>query len=198
MKAQSFAEVLPGIFFWQSYSPEHKVDFTAHAILLGQELVCFDPVPLADKAFAKLSALGKPAAIVVTNANHERACQEWQQQWGVSIWATKESGLSIKGLKFFAPDAVTWKGFELHQLPGGSPGELSFRVGSQSLVLLGDAIVNLPDHPLQLLSERYCESREALKKSLADLVLVPFERLLMAHGRPILHGASKKVTELLA
>lgn len=198
MEAASFNEVIPGVYSWEAYSPEHQVDLISHAIVAGSELICFDPIPLAEPAFQKLSKLATPGAIAVTNANHERAGRQWQKRWGTSLWSDRKSGLSAVGMEYFPDEpSASWKGFKLHRISGGSAGEVAFSLEAQSLVLLGDAIVNLPAYPLQLLTEKYCESQPDLKKSLADLIMIPFERLLMAHGRPILHGASKKIAGLL-
>jgi hypothetical protein len=81
---------------------------------------------------------------------------------------------------------------------GGTRGELAFRCPERSLVVLGDAVTNLPRYGLNLLTKKYCQDQERLAHSLRQLIFEPFEQLLMAHGQPMRQGASGRVEELVA
>ena len=195
MAAPFWKEILPGVIRWSGYSPKHKVELTSHAVLLGGKIYCFDPIALAHDAVQRLTERGRPAAIILTSDNHERDALLWSEIWQVPVWASREAVLLLPGVRRFPLGAVDWNGWRLHQLEGGAGGELAFRAGS--LVVMGDPIVNLPGHALELLPPKYCRSQGELRRSLAEVVREPFENLFVAHGDPVLGGASEKIAELL-
>lgn len=85
-----------------------------------------------------------------------------------------------------------WKAFPL---PGGAPGEMAFQHVSRSLMVFGDAVVNLPERGLELLPAKYCRDQAELRCSLRTLP--PFERAVFAHGQPLLSAASERIAALL-
>jgi len=196
--AESCAEILPGVFRWEIFSPEHRVELTSHAVLLGGNLYGFDPIPLAESAFQKLSARGKPLALALTNENHERAGAQWRARWCVPLWASPEARLELPSVERFAAGPGMWQGWQLEPLPGGAGGELAFRLATESLVVFGDAVINLPGRGLELLPAKYCRDQARLRVSVATLAAWPFERAVFAHGAPILERASERIAAMLA
>ena len=152
-------------------------------------------IPLAHDATERLTERGRPTAIILTSDNHEREALLWSEIWQVPIWASREALLLLPGVKRFPLGTVEWHGWRLHQLEGGAGGETAYRAGS--LVVMGDPVVNLPDHTLELLPPKYCRSQGELRRSLAKLVEEPCENLFVAHGDPIMGGASEKIAKLL-
>lgn len=195
MAAPFLDEVLPGVFRWSGYAPIYKVELTSYAVLLGGKLFCFDPICLAHDAMKRLTARGRPTAIILTSDNHERDALFWSETWQVPIWASREAMLLLPGVNRFPPRSEEWNGWRLHPLDGAAGGETAFRAGS--LVVMGDPIVNLPGRPLELLPPKYCRSQGELRRSLAALVHDPFENLLVSHGAPVLGEASGKIARLL-
>jgi hypothetical protein len=195
--AESAEEILPGLFRWEAFSPEHKVEMTSHAVILDGKVFCFDPIALADEPFERVSGSGRPAGIILTNDNHERDCLAWRERWQVPIWAAANAVLTVPGVQRFALPQAEWEGFRLHPLTGAGGGELAFRLMNQSLVLAGDAVINLPSRGLELLPEKYCRDQTTLRRNLGLLLAEPFERMVMAHGTPILGKASQKLVPFL-
>jgi hypothetical protein len=198
LAAQSIQEIVPGVFRWEIFSPNHKVELTSHAIVTGGKIFCFDPIPLADEPFRQLSHHGQPIAIVLTNENHERDSLAWRKRWQVPIWAAADAILSIPEVQRFSPGQLEWKGLHLHSMSGGAGGEIAFRLAGQSLVVFGDSVVNLPSRQLELLPAKYCRNPAELRHNLALLLAEPFDCMVMAHGTPILREASRRLAELLA
>ena len=195
--APSFQEIQPGLFRWELFSPEHKVELSSHAILVEGRLFCFDPIPLADEPFAQLSARGRPTAIFLTNENHERDCIAWRERWQTPVWAAADAALTVEDVIRFQPGRREWREFDLHFLNGGAGGEVAFRFGPRSLLIFGDAVVNLPSRKLELLPSKYCRDPLELRRGLAELVREPFQHMTMAHGMPVLGEASDKLAKLL-
>ncbi|MBC8001331.1 MAG: hypothetical protein H7X97_01970 [Opitutaceae bacterium] len=191
-------EVLPDVFRWEQYSPAHKVNLTSHAIIREGRIFVFDPIALVAEPMALLAARGSIAAIVLTNDNHERDAASWRDRCDIPIWAADEASLPWPGVRRFHRAEQNWEGWKLEWLDGAAGGELAFRWNEQSLVVCGDAIVNLPDRGLELLPEKYCRNQSQLKQSVRNWVAVPFERLLMAHGLPLMEEASQRVARLVS
>lgn len=195
--AKTIEIVLPGVFRWEQYSPEHKVVLTSHAIVRDGRIFVFDPIPLAAEPMEVIAKQGFMAAIILTNENHERDAAAWRDRFNVPVWVAAEATLSWPDLQRLQRSEPDWDGWRLEWLDGAAGGELVFRWDAESLVICGDAVVNLPGRGLELLPTKYCRSQAELKQSLRKLVAVPFERLLMAHGRPLMQLASQQVAKLL-
>jgi glyoxylase-like metal-dependent hydrolase (beta-lactamase superfamily II) len=191
--ASRVEEIFAGVFRWEIFSAEHRVELTSHAVLEDGRLFCFDPVALEEEAFDQLSRLGRPEAIVVTNENHLREALLFRERWRVPVWTSAWAKLSLPDLFRIGADEREWRGWQLHPLPGGAGGELAFRIQDRSLVLVGDAVVNLPGRGLEILPEKYCEDPVLLRRGLRELASAPFERLCMAHGKPLMERASERV-----
>jgi hypothetical protein len=194
--ADKMEEFMSGVIRWEVFSAEHKVELTSHAVVAQGRLFGFDPMPLSGGLFDELKRRG-PAAIVLTNENHERAAALGRERWQVPVWAAPGATLLLHDVERFLPEQTEWEGWRLHWMEGGAGGELAFRFAGLSLVVFGDAIVNLPKRGLELLPEKYCRNQRLLRQNLRNLLQEPFERALMAHGQPILESASTKIANLL-
>ena len=196
LKAPAIREIVPGVFAWEIFSPEHKVELASHAVLKDGELFCFDPVGLAEEPFAWLSRRGTPAAIVLTNENHLRQSELWQERWRVPIWTSVRSEVTLANLRRFPEGPCAWEGWRLHPLAGGGGGETALGLPGRSLMVLGDAVVNLPGRGLEFLPAHYCRDPAILRQSVRELAREPFDHLLMAHGAALLSHASRRLAEL--
>jgi glyoxylase-like metal-dependent hydrolase (beta-lactamase superfamily II) len=196
-EATHAAELAPGIFSWQAFSPEHKCELTSTAVEIAGRLFVFDPIPLAAPARDQLLARGPLAAIVLTNANHERAADEWRARTGAAVWASADAPLELSGVRRIEPPAQTCEGWEAIPLSGGAPGEIALRREELSLVVLGDAVFDLPGYGFGILPEKYCQDRARLLAGLRLLAGRPFARAALAHGGPLRADASRRIGALL-
>jgi len=197
VEATEVQEILPGVFRWECFSPEHKVELTSHAVMAEDQLYIFDPIPLAAEPMRRFLDKQKVAAIFLTNENHERAAAAWREQTQAPIWAEVKADISLSGVQRWKVGVKHFGPWEVSSLEGGAGGEAAFRWRERSLVVLGDAIFSLPKYGFDVLPEKYCEDQSALRKSLRRLVEESFETALFAHGAPILAGASARISELV-
>jgi len=182
--AKDFEEILPGVIRWEQYSPEHKCELTSHAVLHERNLWIFDPIPLAPLRVRDLLLRSNRLRILRTNENHLRDTVAWMK-----LPATLQPGADRPTVTF-----GPWKPIPL---PGGAPGETAFFLEEASLLVLGDAVVNLPKRKLEILPDKYCTDPALLRSELRGLCSLKFENLLLAHGSPVIGGAWKKVEALL-
>lgn len=195
--ASRLETVAPGVYRWEFFSNHHQVELTSHAVVIRKELFLFDPIPLAEGPFRQLRALGRPAAILVTNANHLRDAPRWQEILGIPLLSSVEANLSARRLSSMGASVQSLGPWRVSRLVGGTRGELAFRWPERSLVIIGDAVTHLPKYGLNILTRKYCQDQDRLRHSLRQFVVEPFEQLLMAHGRPLAKAASKKVGKLV-
>ena len=195
--ATSAVEVLPGVHRWAAFSPEHKVELAAHSVWDGRTLLVFDPIPLAAEVLDWFPVPHAPDAVVLTNENHERDTARWRDFFPLAVWAAPDAHLVLDGVRRWDPAAPPFPGWEIVPLPGGAGGESAWFCPAKSLVVLGDAVVNLLGRGLELLPEKYCRDPAQLRASLRSLVARPFAHAVFAHGRPLLGEASAQIAGLL-
>ncbi|MBL9176226.1 MAG: hypothetical protein JNL10_21970 [Verrucomicrobiales bacterium] len=184
-------EILPGVLRWSAYSPAHKVELTSHAVVTPDLTLIFDPI-------LPHASLHLPASlqsrIVITNANHERDMLEASRLWNAEIWGPP-------GVEFSPPITFQWgdgqsvgPGWHPIPLPGGADGETAFHCPSRSLMVFGDAVVNLPGRSLEILPEKYCRDRPRLAAALRTLP--EFDHAVFAHGLPLMEKAADRIRSL--
>jgi len=192
--------VRPDVYRWSAYSPAHRVELTSHAVRTSTGIVIFDPLPMTAPQMDSLVAHSRPT-IVLTNGNHTRAAALWHERFRAPIHAPADVALEFR-IEYL----VTRRGasrarfpgdWETILLPGGAPGETAFFLASQSLMVFGDAVVQLPGRGLELLPDKYCENPAQLRASLAGLLNRAFTTALMAHGNPVLADAHARLRALL-
>jgi len=195
--ASDVHEILPGVFRWESFSPEHKVELTSHAVMAEGQLYICDPIELTAEARKRLLAGHAVAAIVLTNENHERATSVWRELTQAPVWLGEGAKVELSHVHSFPNEPTQWGPWMVTHLAGGPGGEVALRWPGRSLVVLGDAVFNLPKYGFGVLPEKYCRDQRKLGESLQRLTEVPFETALLAHGAPILTGASARICELV-
>lgn len=195
--ASEFQEVLPGVFRWECFSPEHKVELTSHAVMAEGQLYIFDPIELATASRQLLLVGRQVAAVVLTNENHERAYTAWRECTKAPVWMSSEVNINVAEAHHWDVQSAKLGAWEISALTGGAGGESAFRWRERSLVVLGDAIFNLSKYGFKLLPEKYCQNQAKLRETLLQLTEEPFETALFAHGAPILKGASARIREML-
>ena len=82
---------------------------------------------------------------------------------------------------------------------GGAAGGTALHYDDNGgTMVLGDALINFEPHGFGSLPAKYCLNRNLMHRSLRKLLDYAFERMLFAHGTPILTGARARVEQLLA
>jgi glyoxylase-like metal-dependent hydrolase (beta-lactamase superfamily II) len=68
---------------------------------------------------------------------------------------------------------------------------------SGGILLIGDALLNLPGKGLSLLAEQYLEDRKLVLKSLRQLLDLNFKIATFAHGDPLTEDAKPTIEKFL-
>ena len=204
-------EIIPASYpaiSWEIYSEEHRVLLTSHAFFLEGSWWVFDPISIPKSAFESWitkqfngDLLKVNWNILLTNGNHERSVASWTKDRGqCAIHVTSGSELESIAQDIWDPetDKVDLGPWKRIRLEGGAPGETAYYLEKSKAVVVGDALVNLPDRGFEILPEKYCENPGLLRNSLSKLAELDLEKLWTAHGKSINTGAGVALSRLLS
>jgi len=199
IEAADLSALTDRLWLWQAYDPAVKSDLFASAVKTAEGLFFIDPIPLASAPLAELTAHGHVAGVLVTNANHPRAAVAFAREAGATIFAAEPIIGELGGGK---TESITGgeiiPGVAAIPLAGAAAGETAFHfAGHGGTVVIGDALINFEPYGFTLLPAKYCSNQEEMRHSLRQLLDWPFERLLFAHGAPILSSARTRLQMLL-
>ncbi len=189
------------LWLWQIYDPAAKCDLFSTAVRIGDRLFLVDPVPLGAGALAELTARGTICSIIVTNTNHTRAAKTFWEKSGAAVLASAIAASEMHEIEPIAVSAGDKIGgaIEVLALEGAACGEIALHFADDGgAVIVGDALINFPPHGFCLLPAKYCSDQKRMRRSLRQLLDRPFERLLFAHGTPIMADARTRLETLLA
>lgn len=182
--ASEIEPVVPGIGLWRVYDPTVKAELYSTAITVGQWTYLIDPIPLAATALEDFIAQTATAGIIVTNENHTRAAPEFANRLKVPIYSHGNQPLPV--------------GLTAVPVEGAAAGEIAIHSNiAGGVVVMGDALINFEPYGFTFLPAKYCSNFKIMRKSLAKLLDYSFERMLFAHGTPILSGARQQLKQLL-
>jgi len=201
-RAQEVDEVAPGIFVWQAYDSKVKADLFSTALETDAGAWVVDPIPLGSKALLNFRANHpKTEGIFVTNANHARAAADFARTFAVPLYVHAE----LQGSSDFLQATGVRDGEAFSQgltaiaIDGGPAGEMALHCSANGgTMVVGDALINFEPHGFGLLPVKYCVDSKLMRRSLEKILDYSFERLLFAHGTPILSGARQRAEQLLA
>lgn len=87
---------------------------------------------------------------------------------------------------------------EVTAIDGAAGGEIAlYHAANGGTLVIGDALINFEPYGFAFLPEKYCQDPRQMRNSLRKLLRFNAERILFAHGMPILSGASERLQQLL-
>lgn len=194
-----FAQLRPGLWTWHTYDSSVKAELFSAALALDRHVYIVDPIPLPAGEIAILSQAGSIAAVIVTNANHERAALDYSDTFSAPIVAHSDVLKAVRPARpgdLFAITSQT--GFEAIEIEGAVAGEIAlYHPLNGGTLIIGDALINFEPYGFSFLPRKYCLDQKQMCCSLGKLLALPVERMLFAHGTPILSGAGDRLRELL-
>jgi glyoxylase-like metal-dependent hydrolase (beta-lactamase superfamily II) len=195
LRALEIEPVVPGISLWRCYDLASKSDLYSTGLQSDDGLLLVDPIDLATDVMADLERV---AGVIVTSENHVRCAAFFAERFEVPLYAeaTVAAGLTgatpIQVERQFAPKLTAVP------IQGAAIGEIAIYWDSDmGTIVIGDALINFEPYGFTFLPAKYCSNFKVMRKSLARLLDYSFQRMLFAHGTPILSGAKKRLEALL-
>ncbi len=190
-------ELVPGLRRWTAWREGWDEDVGCVAVETDDGLVLIDPLdPPAEVA--------KPAHVLVTVFWHDRSAAEIGAP---RLWAPSRSKRPLENRGIAVTDVVDG------DLPGGivafrtpRPSEVVYWLPEHRSVVVGDVLLGAgakpraTDDPLRLCPERWLgkATHADLRESLAPLLQLPVERVLVSHGRAVLENGKRELERVLS
>ena len=200
MSSVEIHQISRQISVWQRYDPALKADLFSTALLTDIGLYLVDPIPLPPDEVRALGGEREIAGIVVTNANHARSAAQHSKTFAAPIFAHRDTfpELDASELKEIKDGSVLRGELEIIEIPGAAAGEIAiYAAADGGTIIVGDALINFEPYGFTFLPGKYCQGEKQMRVSLRKLLEHPAERLLFAHGMPILKEATARLRGLL-
>lgn len=194
--ADELTVLAEGVCLWHAYEAAVKAELFSTAFQADGQLFVVDPIHLASTPLEELSQAGPLGGVIVTNANHWRASDDFARRFNIQIFASRSScaqGLGTCDDLSQLLDLVP--GMQVMVIEGAAPGEVA--VYYNRTLVMGDALIHLEPYGFTFLPAKYCSDPSLMKRSLRQLLSLRPERILFAHGDPIINRATARLTELI-
>src|SRR6266487_4196363 len=198
--ATDLDKIAADLFIWQAYDQAVKADLFSSAIVTRNGIFVVDPIPLRKAPFAQLHEQGIIAGVVITNANHLRASDQFAEQFSVPIFAHRAAFPDTMPRQFseLADGEKICDELYVVGIDGAAPGEIALHYPSgDGTLIMGDALINFQPHGFTFLPRKYCSNEKEMRRSLRKLRTYKVEQMLFAHSLPILSKASDRLGQLL-
>ncbi len=200
VQAAELHSLSAALALWHAYDPAVKAELFSTALRLEDRLYLVDPIQMAEPAWEELTRDASVCGIFVTNANHERAAVDFAARSGAAVLASPPTASALWNLETISLQAGEQVGerIQVIALEGAAEGEIALHFSDDGgALILGDALINFGPDGFALLPPKYCADQKLMRRSLRQLLDFSFERLLFAHGLPVVSRARPKLEGLL-
>ena len=194
-------EILKNVYTWSKYSDEKKLNFNGHFIVSQHPLfgnVVIDPPQASNSDLEQMESLGFVQHIIITNRDHTRRSEEFQQKFDAEIHMNTNDIISndiVSDRNFNDGDMIA--GFlQAVVIPDNkSPGETALFWAEREILFLGDALIGKPPGSVTLLPEEKYDDILKAKAGIRILQDLDFKHLLLGDGDSILHKGKEVVSQ---
>jgi len=180
---------------WSVFDSKIKAEISSAAISTSSGVYLVDPIAVSSDSLCILKHPERLAGVIVTNANHDRASKHFANDFKIPIYATHAAEISSATTLTdgdLAPD------LRVVTIEGAAPGEIALHLSRDlGTLVIGDALINFGSSGFSYLPAKYCTNAKQLRRSLRQLLDLPFERILFAHGAPIVKNGRERLIALL-
>jgi hypothetical protein len=198
--ASDFDRITSGIAIWHGYDPAVKAELYSTSLVTSDGSYFIDPIPLESEMLEELVDPRGIAAVVVTNSNHHRASVGFAEQFSVPVIAHVDtfSDEQPGQLKQVVDGDEICDGLRVISIKGAAGGEMVLHYAlNGGTLIIGDALINFEPYGFTFLPAKYCWNHKQMRHSLRKLLDYKAERILFAHGTPILSRATERLHGLL-
>ena len=194
-------EILKDVYTWSVYSEEKKLNFNGHFIVSQHPLfgnVIIDPPQASDSDLEQMESLGFVQHIIITNRDHIRRSEEFQQKFGADIQINTNdiTGNAIVSDRNFNHGDMIAGFLQAVVIPDNkSPGETALFWADRKILFLGDALIGKPPGIVTLLPEEKYDDIVKAKAGIRILQNLDFKHLLLGDGESILRKGKEVVSK---
>src|SRR5438128_862034 len=198
--ASDFDIITPYLSVWHGYDSAVKAEVYSTCLVTSDDSYLIDPIPLRTQALDELVGSSCVAGIIVTSSNHHRASAQFAEQFSAPVFARGETFPDKTPSEFrrIADGDQICDGLRVIGIEGAASGEIVLHYAPDGgTLVVGDALINFEPYGFTFLPGKYCLDEREMRRSLRKLLDYKAERMLFAHGMPILSGASDRLRGLL-
>ena len=198
--ASDFDRIAPYLALWHCYNSAVKAELYSTWLLTSDGACLIDPIFLENEALNELAGSARVAGIIVTSSNHDRASAHFAEKFSVPIFARRDASPDKTPDEFrsVAGGDEICDDLRVIAIEGAGPGEIAlYHPADNGTLIVGDALINVEPYGFTFLPGKYCSNEKEMRQSLRKLLACRAERMLFAHGMPILSGASDRLQRLL-
>ncbi len=198
--ALDFDRIASNIAVWHDYDPAVKAECYSTSLTTSEGMYLIDPIPLQSEMLGKLIGACPVTGVIVTNSNHYRASHQFAEQFSAPIFARCEAFPDKAAQQFrrVADGDEICDELRVIGIEGAATGEIALHYALDcGTLIVGDALINFEPYGFTFLPSKYCSNEKEMHRSLRKLLDYEAERILFAHGTPILSGANGRLRSLL-
>jgi glyoxylase-like metal-dependent hydrolase (beta-lactamase superfamily II) len=195
-----FDRIASNIAIWHGFDFAVKAELYSTCLATSEGMYFIDPIPLQSEALGELVGSSRVTGIIVTNSNHHRASAKFAADFSAPIFGHGEAFLDQPPLQFrsVADSDKIYDELMAIDIEGAADGEIALHYDQDGgTFIIGDALINFEPYGFTFLPAKYCSNQKQMRRSLRKLLDYKAERILFAHGTPILSGASERLRGLL-
>ncbi len=186
-------EIAPGLWHWSA--KHERIGATVSSYYLSEERVVIDPM-LPAEGTQWFEGHGEPAHVVLTNRHHDRQAWRLREAFGCQVHCIRNGCHELDGrgpvMPFDFGDQLPG-GIVVHEVGAICPDETALHIPAHRALACADGVVQWPGRPgLSFVPDQLMDDPEDTKRALAaayhGLLELDFDRLLLAHGEPVLDG----------
>lgn len=191
-------ELAPGLRRWTSWHGHWEEDVASVALETDDGLLLVDPL-------SPPRGLRRPEHVLLTVFWHGRSTGDLRPK---RVWAPSRSAQPLRNRGIEVTDPFS----PGDELPGGLRAFATARVNEvvywlpkQRALVVGDVLLGAgakpraTDDPLRLCPERWLgkATHADLRESLRPLLALPVQRVLVAHGKPVLRAGKRALERVV-
>jgi len=198
--ASDFDRIASNIAIWHAYDSAVKAELYSTCLGTPDGTYLIDPIPFEREALSELIGSDCVAGIIVTNSNHHRASAKFAEKFSAPLFGgtdafPNKAALELKNVT--DGDEIS-EGLCAIGLEGAGDGEIALHYAADGgTFIIGDVLINFEPYGFTFLPTKYCSNQKQMRRSLRKLLDYKAERMLFAHGTPILSRASERLRALL-
>ena len=193
-------EIVTDVFTWPWFSEPHGYNFNGHFVRHPAGNLCIDPVQPTAADLDEIAKAGV-ATILLTNRNHARAANVVRSRTGARTLIHPDDAAHARGQETDVDGSLAVGArvgpFTIVAAAGKSPGEVALHWPERRILMVGDAVIGNPPGRCSLLREKVMDDPPRLRRSVAALLDLDFDVLLVGDGVSILAGARQRLQELV-
>ncbi len=195
-------EIAHGLWYWTAPHPswggatDWPEDVGCVCCRTADAAVLIDPLLTKDEEaefWAFVEGLNLPVAVLLTASWHQRDAQPVAERYGTTVWAHE---LAARHLSFPTRSDALPAGIEAFVPDGDREGQVAFYLRAYQALVVAEFFMGSGDR-LRVCPSPSIDDLAAFYGSLRRLLDLPIERVLVAHGEPVLVDGRRRIAEAL-